>query len=65
MSFTTGFFSLLPYYVAGEVFSIERRQYITSEGEGSVEVCVVQDSGELQDPVALTLCTSRGDAISN
>ena len=47
------------------MFSIERQRYFTSEADASVEVCVVHDSGELEEPVELTLCTSNGNAISN
>lgn len=51
--------------IVGDAFSIEKRQYFTSEAEDSVEVCVLHDSGELSEPVKLTVCTTPGTAISN
>lgn len=56
---------VINYSTVGDVFSIERRQYFTSEADDSVEVCVLHDSGELREPVKLTVCTTPGTAISN
>ena len=49
----------------GDVFSFEWRQYFTSEAHDSVEVCVVHDSGDLEESVELTVCTTQGNALSN
>lgn len=48
----------------GDVFSFDERQYFTSEAHDSVEVCVVHDSGDLEEPVELTVCTAQRNAIS-
>ena len=57
--------SLLVHYIVGGVFSLEHKRYLTTESDDSVEVCVVHDSGDLEEDIALTVCTSRGNAISN
>ncbi len=57
------FYACLKFSPTGVVIGFETPEYTVTEGEGSIEVCVVIVEGTLQRQVTVTVSTSDFSAL--